>query len=129
MLFGFDKPLKSQLYVSWATIQFYYSKADRSRSINKWKKTGIQSRYNTARKAKENIRYCTSFTGNLFPLQIGQVLRRATAGTGKKLSLELGGKSPLIVFDSADLDSAVEGVVDAIWFNQGQVCEEIYLFI
>ena len=53
--------------------------------------------------------------------QIGQVLRRVTAGSGKKLSLELGGKSPLIVFESADLDSAVEGVVDAIWFNQGQV--------
>ena len=46
----------------------------------------------------------------------------ATAGSGKKLSLELGGKSPFIVFDDADLDSAVEGVVDAIWFNQGQVC-------
>ena len=46
----------------------------------------------------------------------------ATAGTGKKISLELGGKSPGIVFDSADLDSAVESVVDAIWFNQGQVC-------
>ena len=46
----------------------------------------------------------------------------ATAGTGKKISLELGGKSPVIVFDSADLDSAVESVVDAIWFNQGQVC-------
>ena len=45
-----------------------------------------------------------------------------TAGTGKKISLELGGKSPVIVFDSADLDSAVESVVDAIWFNQGQVC-------
>ena len=53
--------------------------------------------------------------------QIGQVLRRATAGTGKKLSLELGGKSPVIVFDTADLDSTVEGVVDAIYFNQGQV--------
>ena len=49
-------------------------------------------------------------------------IRQATAGTGKKLSLELGGKSPFIVFDDADLDSAVEGVVDAIWFNQGQVC-------
>ena len=44
-----------------------------------------------------------------------------TAGSGKKLSLELGGKSPVVVFDSADLDSAVEGIVDAIWFNQGQV--------
>ena len=53
--------------------------------------------------------------------QIGQLLRRSTAGTGKKLSLELGGKSPVIVFESADLDSAVEGIVDAIWFNQGQV--------
>ncbi|XP_063608921.1 aldehyde dehydrogenase family 16 member A1-like [Penaeus indicus] len=59
------------------------------------------------------------FTGST---EVGQILRRATAGTGKKLSLELGGKSPVIVFESADLDSAVEGVVDAIWFNQGQVC-------
>ena len=50
------------------------------------------------------------------------MLREATAGTGKKISLELGGKSPVVVFDSADLDSAVESVVDAIWFNQGQVC-------
>ena len=50
------------------------------------------------------------------------IIRKATAGSGKKLSLELGGKSPFIVFDDADLDSAVEGVVDAIWFNQGQVC-------
>ena len=47
---------------------------------------------------------------------------RRRPGSGKKLSLELGGKSPFIVFDDADLDSAVEGVVDAIWFNQGQVC-------
>ena len=46
----------------------------------------------------------------------------ATAGSGKRISLELGGKSPFIVFDDADLDSVVEGVVDAIWFNQGQVC-------
>ncbi|XP_070544608.1 aldehyde dehydrogenase family 16 member A1-like [Ptychodera flava] len=60
-----------------------------------------------------------AFTGST---QVGQILRRATAGTGKKLSLELGGKSPFIVFESADLDSAVEGIVDAIWFNQGQVC-------
>ena len=44
-----------------------------------------------------------------------------TAGTGKKISLELGGKSPVVVFDSADLDSVVEGIVMAIWFNQGQV--------
>src|SRR5205823_6966488 len=51
-----------------------------------------------------------------------RIIRKATAGSGKKLSLELGGKSPFIVFDDADLDSVVEGVVDAIWFNQGQVC-------
>jgi aldehyde dehydrogenase (NAD+) len=60
-----------------------------------------------------------AFTGST---EVGRIIRRATAGTGKKLSLELGGKSPFIVFDDADLDSAVEGVVDAIWFNQGQVC-------
>ncbi|XP_077313134.1 aldehyde dehydrogenase family 16 member A1 [Lithobates pipiens] len=60
-----------------------------------------------------------AFTGST---EVGRILRRATAGSGKKLSLELGGKSPFIVFDTADLDSAVEGVVDAIWFNQGQVC-------
>lgn len=59
------------------------------------------------------------FTGST---EIGQLLRRLTAGTGKKISLELGGKSPVIVYDSADLDAVVEGVVDAIWFNQGQVC-------
>jgi len=60
-----------------------------------------------------------AFTGST---EVGRILRRQTAGSGKKLSLELGGKSPFIVFDDADLDSAVEGVVDAIWFNQGQVC-------
>ncbi|KAM4652742.1 aldehyde dehydrogenase family 16 member A1 [Discoglossus pictus] len=60
-----------------------------------------------------------AFTGST---EVGRTLRKATAGTGKKLSLELGGKSPFIVFDTADLDSAVEGLVDAIWFNQGQVC-------
>jgi aldehyde dehydrogenase (NAD+) len=54
--------------------------------------------------------------------EVGRVIRTATAGSGKKLSLELGGKSPFIVFPDADLDSVVEGVVDAIWFNQGQVC-------
>ena len=53
---------------------------------------------------------------------MGRILRRQTAGSGKKLSLELGGKSPFIVFENADLDAAVEGVVDAIWFNQGEVC-------
>uniref|UniRef100_A0A4W3IE37 Aldehyde dehydrogenase domain-containing protein n=1 Tax=Callorhinchus milii TaxID=7868 RepID=A0A4W3IE37_CALMI len=54
--------------------------------------------------------------------EVGRTIRRATAGTGQKLSLDLSGKSPFIVFDSADLDSAVEGVVDAIWLNQGQMC-------
>jgi len=60
-----------------------------------------------------------AFTGST---EVGKIIRRAVAGTGKKLSLELGGKSPFIVFEDADLDSVVEGVVDAIWFNQGQVC-------
>lgn len=60
-----------------------------------------------------------AFTGST---EVGRAIRKASAGTGKRLSLELGGKSPFIVFDDADLDSAVEGVVDAIWFNQGQVC-------
>jgi len=60
-----------------------------------------------------------AFTGST---EVGRTIRKATAGSGKKLSLELGGKSPFIVFEDADLDSAVEGVVDAIWFNQGQVC-------
>ena len=60
-----------------------------------------------------------AFTGST---EVGRVIRQATAGSGKKLSLELGGKSPFIVFEDADLDGAVEGVVDAIWFNGGQVC-------
>lgn len=60
-----------------------------------------------------------AFTGST---EVGKIIKRAVAGTGKKLSLELGGKSPFIVFDDADLDSVVEGVVNAIWFNQGQVC-------
>ena len=60
-----------------------------------------------------------AFTGST---EVGRIIRRATAGSGKRLSLELGGKSPFVVFEDADLDSVVEGVVDAIWFNQGQVC-------
>ncbi len=60
-----------------------------------------------------------AFTGST---EVGRILRRVTAGTGKRLSLELGGKSPYVVFDDADQDAAVEGLVDAIWFNQGQVC-------
>ena len=60
-----------------------------------------------------------AFTGST---EVGRAIRKATAGTPKALTLELGGKSPFVVFDDADLDSVVEGVVDAIWFNQGQVC-------
>ncbi len=60
-----------------------------------------------------------AFTGST---EVGRAIRRATAGTVKKLTLELGGKSPFVVFADADIDAAVEGVVDAIWFNQGQVC-------
>jgi aldehyde dehydrogenase (NAD+) len=60
-----------------------------------------------------------AFTGST---EVGRIIRKATAKTSKKLSLELGGKSPFVVFDDADLDSAVEGLVDGIWFNQGQVC-------
>ena len=60
-----------------------------------------------------------AFTGST---EVGRLIRSVTAGSGKSLTLELGGKSPFIVFDDADIDGAVEGVVDAIWFNQGQVC-------
>ena len=60
-----------------------------------------------------------AFTGST---EVGRAIREATAGRELGLTLELGGKSPFIVFDDADLDGAVEGVVDAIWFNQGQVC-------
>jgi aldehyde dehydrogenase (NAD+) len=60
-----------------------------------------------------------AFTGST---EVGRAIRKATATTHKKLSLELGGKSPFIIFEDADLDGAVEGLVDGIWFNQGQVC-------
>ncbi len=60
-----------------------------------------------------------AFTGST---AVGRLIREQTAGSGKALTLELGGKSPYIVFEDADIDSAVEGLVDAIWFNQGQVC-------
>ena len=60
-----------------------------------------------------------AFTGST---EVGRAIRRATATSHKRLSLELGGKSPFIIFEDADLDSAVEGLVDGIWFNQGQVC-------
>ena len=60
-----------------------------------------------------------AFTGST---EVGRAIRKATASSHKRLSLELGGKSPFIVFEDSDLDSAVEGLVDGIWFNQGQVC-------
>jgi aldehyde dehydrogenase (NAD+) len=60
-----------------------------------------------------------AFTGST---EVGRAIRSATAKSHKRLSLELGGKSPFIVFEDADLDSAVEGMVDGIWLNQGQVC-------
>src|SRR5436305_9331831 len=60
-----------------------------------------------------------AFTGST---EVGRAISKATASSHKKISLELGGKSPFIIFDDADLDSAVEGLVDGIWFNQGQVC-------
>ncbi len=60
-----------------------------------------------------------AFTGST---EVGRAIRAATATSHKRLSLELGGKSPFIIFEDADLDSAVEGLVDGIWFNQGQVC-------
>ncbi|MDZ7708497.1 MAG: aldehyde dehydrogenase family protein [Trueperaceae bacterium] len=60
-----------------------------------------------------------AFTGST---EVGRRIREATAGSGKGLTLELGGKGPFVVFENADIDGAIEGVVDAIWFNQGQVC-------
>ncbi len=60
-----------------------------------------------------------AFTGST---EVGRLIRRQSAGSGKKLSLELGGKSPSIVFEDADLDAAIEGLVDGIWLNQGEVC-------
>ena len=60
-----------------------------------------------------------AFTGST---AVGRRIQNATATSSKSLTLELGGKSPYIVFDDTDIDSAIEGLVDAIWFNQGQVC-------
>jgi len=60
-----------------------------------------------------------AFTGST---AVGRKIQDSVATNGKSLTLELGGKSPYIVFDDADIDSAIEGLVDAIWFNQGQVC-------
>jgi aldehyde dehydrogenase (NAD+) len=60
-----------------------------------------------------------AFTGST---EVGKAIQRAVAGTGKRLSLELGGKAANIVFDDAPLDQAVEGIVNGIFFNQGHVC-------
>ena len=60
-----------------------------------------------------------AFTGST---AVGKLIRQETAGSSKALTLELGGKSPIIVFEDADLDAVVEAVVDGIWFNQGEVC-------
>ena len=60
-----------------------------------------------------------SFTGST---EVGKAIKRATAGTPKRLSLELGGKSAFIIYDDAPLDQAIEGIVSAIYFNQGHVC-------
>ncbi|MFR9731113.1 aldehyde dehydrogenase family protein [Saccharopolyspora sp. MS10] len=60
-----------------------------------------------------------AFTGST---AVGKEIQRTLAGTGRKLTLELGGKAANLVFDDAPLDQAVEGVVNGIFFNQGQVC-------
>ena len=60
-----------------------------------------------------------AFTGST---EVGKRIREATAGSGKRLTLELGGKAANIVFDDAPLDQAVEGIVHGIFFNQGHVC-------
>jgi aldehyde dehydrogenase (NAD+) len=60
-----------------------------------------------------------AFTGST---EVGKLIQRAVAGTGKKLTLELGGKAANIVFEDAPLDQAVEGIVNGIYFNQGHVC-------
>jgi aldehyde dehydrogenase (NAD+) len=60
-----------------------------------------------------------AFTGST---EVGKLIQRSLAGTGKKLTLELGGKAANIVFEDAALDQAVEGIVNGIYFNQGHVC-------
>jgi aldehyde dehydrogenase (NAD+) len=60
-----------------------------------------------------------TFTGST---EVGKAIRRSTAGTTKRISLELGGKSAFIVFDDAPLDQTIEGIVSAIYFNAGHVC-------
>jgi aldehyde dehydrogenase (NAD+) len=60
-----------------------------------------------------------AFTGST---EVGKIIQRSLAGTGKKLTLELGGKAANVIFDDAPLDQAVEGIVNGIFFNQGHVC-------
>ena len=60
-----------------------------------------------------------AFTGST---NVGKIIQRAIAGTGKKVTLELGGKSANIIFDDAPIDQAVEGIINGIFFNQGHVC-------
>ena len=60
-----------------------------------------------------------AFTGST---EVGKAIQRELAGTGKRLTLELGGKAANIIFDDAALDQAVEGIVNGIYFNQGHVC-------
>jgi len=60
-----------------------------------------------------------AFTGST---EVGKQIQEAVAGTGKKLTLELGGKAANVVFDDAPVDQAVEGIVNGIFFNQGHVC-------
>src|SRR5215471_19237555 len=60
-----------------------------------------------------------AFTGST---EVGKIIQRATAGTGKRLTLELGGKAANIIFEDAPLDQAVEGIINGIYFNQGHVC-------
>ncbi len=60
-----------------------------------------------------------AFTGST---AVGKLIQRSTAGTGKKLTLELGGKAPNIIFADATIDQAVEGIINGIYFNQGHVC-------
>ncbi len=60
-----------------------------------------------------------AFTGST---DVGKLIQRATAGTNKRLTLELGGKAANIIFEDAPLDQAVEGIINGIFFNQGHVC-------
>lgn len=60
-----------------------------------------------------------AFTGST---EVGRIIQKAVAGTSKKITLELGGKAPNIIFDDAPIDQAVEGIINGIFFNQGHVC-------